>query len=132
MTFDFDSCVVTSPYSDWSISPAQTQGISYSSNSADSDQWLFIQISRPGEGPDISVHTAQAPSSSGKGRDSLPPTTRPEEKDMILIREVRGFDVLNANGKEKVGGDWRIGVLTCGPLSEATEGRFADFFVEYD
>lgn len=134
LAFIIPRCVVTSPFSDWSISPTTSPGISYSNPKSTSDQWLYIQIStHSANSPDISIHAYQAESSSGKGRDSLPPKSRPRDENLVLIRECRGFNVLSTNEDGKKEDEkWSIGVMTCGPLTgDHTEGKFADFWLEY-
>lgn len=115
---------MTNPYSDWStsLSPhsVSTTTTAPPAIGVDVDAgwpfWLYVQIARAG--PDMHCSTALV---RGAGADRPPAALRPREEDLVQAREVRGF----ALGAQS--GSWAVGVMACGPLSESTSARFANF-----
>lgn len=118
MSDAFYSAVVTSPWSDWAISPAAHS----TSTLGDSPYALYMKIVR--EGPLITVSQHLSPHHAG-----LEPATA----DLIKIREVRAFNVdAEGNAQAKDGDEWRIGVMVCGPNNlNGTVGEFKDFSFQY-
>ncbi|KAJ7607873.1 hypothetical protein FB45DRAFT_391396 [Roridomyces roridus] len=118
---EYTGGVVTSPWSDWAISPAEH---STSTLNGGSGYALYMQIVR--EGPLISVSQHFAPYSSDM-------EAKPAPGDLVKIREVRAFNV-DEDGKPKAGEgqEWRVGVMVCGPTNtEGTVGEFENFSFEY-
>ncbi|KAJ7780056.1 hypothetical protein DFH07DRAFT_462368 [Mycena maculata] len=109
---EYIGAVVTSPWSDWAIAPAEHS----TSTLGDSPYTLFMQIVR--EGPLLTVNQYFAPHGTAR---SPPPT-----EDLVKIREVRGFNVdEQGNAQAKAGDQWRIGVMVCGPKNP--DGLVAEF-----
>ena len=117
------SCVVTNTYSDWSTAPSPHSVSTSSPPAADagagSPFWLYVQIAR--SGPDMHCSTALV---RGAGAEQPPAVLRPPAEDLVQAREVRGF----ALGAQS--GPWAVGVMVCGPLSESTSARFANFSLD--
>ncbi|UZJ53728.1 hypothetical protein CBS101457_003048 [Exobasidium rhododendri] len=109
-------CVVAAPYSDWSISPL-TQSI----GSKPGESKLYIQFTRAKA--DLFVHYAVADAAS-----QGPPM------HLQLLREIKGFAVLpspSTSSSEEDSDAWHVGVMVCGPLSEATVGQWEYFSVDF-
>ncbi len=63
---------------------------------------------------------------------SRPDTKRPPaEEDLVLLREVKGFNQFLADGSKPKNDTWRVGVMTCGPLSDSAEADYAGFHFGY-
>ncbi|CEH14766.1 Protein of unknown function DUF1349 [Ceraceosorus bombacis] len=112
-------CVVANPYSDWSTAPSKPSvGLS-------KQNWLYVQVAR--HGPDLSVSIAY--SEAVHQASELP--LRPQASELVQIREIRGFvkpaTFQDEASCEASGQKWRVGVMTCGPLSQATQSTFAKF-----
>ncbi|KAJ7080833.1 hypothetical protein B0H15DRAFT_953432 [Mycena belliarum] len=110
--------VVTSPWSDWAISPAAHS----TSTLGDSPYALYMQIVR--EGPLLTVSQHLSPHGV---------TSAPAAADLIKIREVRGFNV-DVQGKPQAqqGDKWRVGVMVCGPTNaDGTAAEFENFAFQY-
>ncbi|PWN41297.1 hypothetical protein IE81DRAFT_331002 [Ceraceosorus guamensis] len=115
-------CVVANPYSDWSTAPSKPSvGLS-------KQNWLYVQVTR--HGPDLSVSIAY--SEAVQQASELP--LRPQASELVQIREIRGFvqpaTFQDEASCEASGQKWRVGVMTCGPLSQATQSTFAKFSFE--
>ncbi|KAF7345538.1 hypothetical protein MVEN_01572500 [Mycena venus] len=108
--------VVTSPWSDWAISPAEHS----TSTLGDSSYSLYMKIVR--EGPLLTVSHRLAVD-----------TAEPAEADLVKIREVRGFNVdVEGKAMAKEGDKWRIGPMVCGPMkSDGLVAEFQKFSFQY-
>ncbi|KAJ7811251.1 hypothetical protein B0H14DRAFT_2860696 [Mycena olivaceomarginata] len=96
------SAVVTSPWSDWAIAPAEHSTSTL--GDPPSPYALYMQIVREGPLLTVNQHIAQrTPDEGGKA---------PSSEHLIKIREVRGFN-LDAAGKPqaKEGDKWRVGPM---------------------
>ncbi|KAJ7114017.1 hypothetical protein C8R44DRAFT_881571 [Mycena epipterygia] len=115
---EYIGAVVTSPWSDWAIAPAEHS----TSTLGDSSYALYMKIVR--EGPLLTVSQHLSPH-----RAALEPAAA----DLIKIREVRGFNVdVEGNAQAKDGDKWRIGVMVCGPMNpNGTVAEFEDFSFQY-
>ncbi|KAJ7300787.1 hypothetical protein DFH08DRAFT_907859, partial [Mycena albidolilacea] len=121
---EYIGAVVTSPWSDWAIAPAEHSTSTL--GDPPSPYALYMQIVREGPLLTVNQHIAQrtpdeggkAPSGGGEGA---------LHKHLIKIRKVRGFN-LDAAGKPqaKKGDKWRVGPMVCGPTNEA--GLKAEFW----
>ncbi|KAF7317617.1 hypothetical protein MKEN_00849100 [Mycena kentingensis (nom. inval.)] len=119
---EFISCVVTSPWSDWSIEPATISTSTASSGPANGGA-IYIQITR--EGPLLTAKKFLSKAGPGD--------TPPAEADLIKYREVRGFDLDDAGKPRAKEGDlWRVGCMVCGPTNkDGTTAEFFNFSFEY-
>ncbi|KAJ7147697.1 hypothetical protein C8R43DRAFT_1010447 [Mycena crocata] len=116
---EYIGAVVTSPWSDWAIAPAEHS----TSTLGDSSYALFMKIVR--EGPLLTVTQHLAPNGATE--------TSPAEADLVKIREVRGFNV-DVQGKALAqdGDKWRVGVMVCGPMNaDGTVAEFENFSFQY-
>ncbi|KAJ6471882.1 hypothetical protein C8R45DRAFT_1013464 [Mycena sanguinolenta] len=110
---EYIGAVVTSPWSDWAIAPADHS----TSTLGDSPYALYMKIVREGPLLTVSQHLA---AHGGTGAE-------PDSTDLIKIREVRGFNIdLEGKPLAKEGDKWRIGPMVCGPTN-ADDGTLAEF-----
>lgn len=59
------------------------------------------------------------------------PNHVPDKKDLVLLREVKGFDQFLADGSRPSQETWRVGVMTCGPMSQQTKAVYSGFHFAY-
>jgi len=111
-------CVVASPWSDWSISlvPHTTSTLNKEPYS------LYIQITRTGSTLTVRHAFVLNPK----------PSDIPPAEELLMMREVKGFNV-DASGAQKTkSGNWRIGPMCCGPQNtEGTKALFEGFSFKY-
>ncbi|KAJ7269869.1 hypothetical protein C8J57DRAFT_1130938 [Mycena rebaudengoi] len=110
--------VLTSPWSDWAISPAAHP----TSTLGQSPHALFMRFVR--EGPTLIVTQHLAPHITA---------SPPAETDLVKLRKFRGFNVdVEGNPRANVGDKWRIGVMVCGPKNpDGAVAEFEKFSFEY-
>ncbi|KAJ7262021.1 hypothetical protein C8J57DRAFT_1513810 [Mycena rebaudengoi] len=115
---EYIGAVVTSPWSDWAIAPAEHS----TSTLVKSSYALFMKIVR--EGPLLTVSQHLAPHITA---------TAPADDTLVKIREVRGFNVdVDGHPQAKNGDKWRIGVMVCGPKNpNGTVAEFENFSFQY-
>ncbi|KAJ7600776.1 hypothetical protein C8J56DRAFT_911257 [Mycena floridula] len=110
--------VVTNPWSDWAIAPAEHS----TSTLVEGSYAVYLHMVR--KGPWITIY-------QHFGRHIT--HERPADEKLSKIREVRAFDVDSAGvANAKAGDKWRIGVMVCGPKnSNGTVAEFENFFFKY-
>ncbi|KDN52218.1 hypothetical protein K437DRAFT_254400 [Tilletiaria anomala UBC 951] len=138
---EFLGSVVCSPYSDWAIQKAPVPPSASPSTSSAASQkrhWIWVQVKR--HGPDVTISYAVSPPSASASHTSEAeaPRRMPSEKELTLMREVKGFNVRLEDGSvpdsqnDAAFQEWRVGIMTCGPLSEHTEAIYSGFHMCID
>ncbi|KAF7317600.1 hypothetical protein MKEN_00847100 [Mycena kentingensis (nom. inval.)] len=119
---EFISCVVTSPWSDWSIEPAKISTSTASSGPANAGA-IYIQITR--EGPLLTVKKFL----SKAGPWDTPPA---EARQISGGSWVQLIWTTLGKPRAKQGDLWCVGCMVCGPTNkDGTTAEFFNFSFEY-